>query len=126
MRGIHAEPEEITALAERSGLDGKVLLARTKSAKGPDLGDLGRLAEELGLGEGEMRQLALAYTFEERLDAEADALRRANDALGEAAGRIKAATPAAFADEDEYFRAASLVAETGQLVARAQRRRAEA
>ncbi len=64
-RSIPAEPEEVKALAERSGLGPEALVARVLSAKGPRLGDLTPLARELGLSELEMRQLALAYVFEE-------------------------------------------------------------
>ncbi|MDP8973344.1 MAG: hypothetical protein M3N45_09270 [Actinomycetota bacterium] len=64
-RSIPAEPEQVKALAERSGLGPEALVARVLSAKGPRLGDLTPLARELGLSELEMRQLALAYVFEE-------------------------------------------------------------
>ena len=47
----------------------------------------------------------------------AAALSRANGALSEAHDRIEDATPGAFADEDDYFRAKRLVAEAGQIVA---------
>jgi len=64
-RGIPAEPQAIRALAERCGHDGGRFLARVADGSGPDLGDLGALAVELGLSEREMTGLALAYAFEE-------------------------------------------------------------
>ncbi len=73
-RGIPAEPEEIRALAERSGLDGEKFLARVESEHGPDLGDLGGLVRELGLSRREMDVLAMAYAFER--DDIADLIRR--------------------------------------------------
>ena len=67
-RGIDAaEPEQVKALAERSGLDGEGLLANFRSERGPDLGELGGLAEELALTGREMTDVAMAYAYEERV-----------------------------------------------------------
>ena len=63
-RGIPAEPEQMQALFDRSGLDGEKLLARVADVDVPDLGDLGGLAREMGLSGREMDALAMAYAFE--------------------------------------------------------------
>jgi hypothetical protein len=69
-RGLEPTPEEIVALGERSGLDGKELLRDVTRGKGARPGRRGRqhltgLADELGLTEDQMIRLAVAYVFEE-------------------------------------------------------------
>ena len=64
-RGIPANEETALELAERSGLDRDVFRGRLAAELDVDLGDLSRLAEELGeLTESERLELAYAYTFE--------------------------------------------------------------
>jgi hypothetical protein len=75
-RGIPAEPEEIRALAERSGLDGEEVLGATTRDIAEEMGGaearglLGGLAGELGLSKRETLALAAAFVFEDD-DAEA-------------------------------------------------------
>ncbi|MDP8951762.1 MAG: hypothetical protein M3N18_05920 [Actinomycetota bacterium] len=66
-RGIPAEPEEIRALAERSGLDGDRFLARAANPGAPNFGPLSGLDREMGLSEPEMSALAYAYAYEKDL-----------------------------------------------------------
>jgi hypothetical protein len=73
-RGIPAEPEEIRALAERSGFDDGEFLARVASADAPDVGHLSGLDREMALSEPERIALAEAYVFER--DDIADLIRR--------------------------------------------------
>jgi hypothetical protein len=73
-RGIPAEPEEIRALAERSGFDGDAFLALATSEDAPDVGHLSGLAREMGLTEPERVALAEAYVFGR--DGIADLIRR--------------------------------------------------
>ena len=73
-RGIPAEPEEMRALAERSGFDGGEFLARVADADAPDVGHLSGLDREMGLSEPERIVLAEAYVFGR--DGIADLIRR--------------------------------------------------
>jgi hypothetical protein len=66
-RGLDATPEEIVALGDRSGLDGKELLRDASRGihRRRARQRLTGLADELGLSEHEMIRLAVAYVFEE-------------------------------------------------------------
>ena len=65
-RGIPAEPEQMRALAERSGFDGDAFLALATSEDAPDdVGSLTGLDREMGLSEREMDVLAMAYAYEQ-------------------------------------------------------------
>jgi hypothetical protein len=67
-RGIPATEEEIVALGERSGLDGKRLLRDTTEVRGRRRRqNLTGLADELGLTEPEKARLAVAYVFEDEI-----------------------------------------------------------
>jgi hypothetical protein len=66
-RGLSVTDEEIVALGNRSGLDGKELLRNVKRGiPGRRHQDLGALADELGLSESEKMRLAMAFTLEGR------------------------------------------------------------
>ena len=54
-------------MAEGGGLDAEALLANFAAERGPDLGDLGGLARELGLSRAEREALAMAYAYEARV-----------------------------------------------------------
>ena len=71
-RGIPAEPEEMRALAERSGFDGGEFLALATSDSTVDIGPLSGLDTELALAEEEMTALALAYVFGRDIGDEAE------------------------------------------------------
>ncbi len=73
-RGIPAEPEQMRALAERSGFDGDAFLALATSEDAPDVGSLTGLDREMGLSEREMDVLAMAYVYEQ--DDIGDLIRR--------------------------------------------------
>ena len=67
-RGIPAEPEEMRALAERSGFDGDAFLALATSEDAPDVGHPGGLDREMRrrgmeLSGPERVALAEAYLF---------------------------------------------------------------
>ena len=65
-RGIPAEPEQMRALAERSGFDGDAFLALATSEDAPDdVGSLTGLDREMGLSKRELQTLAVAYVYEE-------------------------------------------------------------
>jgi hypothetical protein len=75
-RGLEPTPAQIIALGERSGLDGQDLLRDVQ--RGITRGGrrarkkLTGLADELGLTEPEKVRIALAYTFEDRLNLSND------------------------------------------------------
>ena len=71
-RGIPAEPEEMRALAERSGFDGGEFLALATSDSAVDVGPLSGLYTELALAEEEKTTLALAYVFGRDIGDEAE------------------------------------------------------
>lgn len=62
-KGIPAEPKQVEALAERSGLSPGRLLAREVGKTGGHVGYLHGLAGKLGLSEPEKARLAVAYVF---------------------------------------------------------------
>ncbi len=67
-RGIPAEPEQMRALAERSGFDGDAFLALATSEDAPDVGPFSGLDREMRhrdmkLSEPERVALAEAYVF---------------------------------------------------------------
>ncbi len=67
-RGMLAEPEEIRALAKRSGFDGEKFLALATNEDAPDVGPLSGLDREMRhrdmeLSEPERVALAEAYVF---------------------------------------------------------------
>jgi hypothetical protein len=63
-RGISPEPEEVRALAERSGLDPQRLLARMADERRVGTGHLDVLADELALTEPERERMSLAFAYE--------------------------------------------------------------
>ena len=67
-RGLEVSPFAVGQLAEQSGLDGWKVLGRMTDAGAEDPGDLGGLADALGLGESERLELAFSYAFERRLE----------------------------------------------------------
>jgi len=67
-RGLEATPFQVGLLGEKSGLDGWQVLGRMTDAGAEDPGDLGGLADALGLSESERLELAFSYAFERRLE----------------------------------------------------------
>ena len=67
-RGLEVTPFKVGKIAEQSGLDGWKVLGRMADAGAEDPGDLGGLADVLGLSESERLELAYAYSFEQRLE----------------------------------------------------------
>ena len=76
-RGIPAEPEEVRALAERSGIDAEKFLALATSAPLTDVGPLDRLADELRPNGEQKLALAMAYAYDR--DVVVEAIRRSDD-----------------------------------------------
>ena len=65
-RDLEVTPFQVGLLGEKSNLDGWRLLNRMTDANAEDPGDLGGLADALGLSASERDTLALAYAFEQR------------------------------------------------------------
>ena len=63
-RGLSPTWGEITALADRAGLEGSSFAARVADAEAEPPGSLRGLVDELGLDEREMMRLARAYALE--------------------------------------------------------------
>ncbi len=123
-RGLPVTPFEVGKLAEDAGLNGWKVLDRMASAGAGYAGPLDGLVAALDLTKPETKDLAHAFTFEERRKAGRipEILSKVNGCLGEAIDRLDDVPPGGFGDEDDYFRAKGAIAEAGQLVARAQRR----
>jgi hypothetical protein len=127
-RGLPVTPFEVGKLAEDAGLDGwKVLDRMAASAGAGYAGPLDGLVAALDLTKPETKDLAHAFTFEERRKAGRipEILSKVNGCLGEAIDRLADVPPETFGGEDDYYKAKGAIAEGGQLVARAQRRLAE-
>ncbi len=123
-RGLPVTPFEVGELAEDAGLDGWKVLDRMASAGAEYAGPLDGLVVALDLTRPEMKDLAHAFTFEERRKAECvpEILSKVNECLGEAIDRLDEVPPETFGGEDDYYKAKGAIAEAGQLVARAQQR----
>ena len=67
-RGLAVSPFAVGQLAEDAGLDGWKVINRMANADAEDPGDLGGLADALGLSESERLELAFSYAFERRLE----------------------------------------------------------
>ena len=121
-RGLAATPFEIGLLAENAGLDGWKVLDRMAGAGTGYAGPLDGLASALDLTRPERKDLAHAFTFEERREPERvpEILSAVNGRLGEAIERLDDVPPEAFGDEEDYFRAKTAIAEAGVLVATAE------
>ena len=65
-RGITPSVGNMAALAEDSRLDPDTFLARVAGERGPDLGYLTGLDDELDLSVPEKTELAIAFAFEKR------------------------------------------------------------
>ena len=128
VRGLPVTPFEVGQLAEDAGLDGWKVINRMANAGAEYAGPLDGLARALGLSRLEMRDLALAFAFEDRRVAEpyAEILGTVNARLGGAIDLLDDVPPEAFGDEGDYFRAKRAIAEAGGLVAAAQTRQGTA
>lgn len=121
-RSLPVTPFEIGLLAENAGLDGWKVLGRMAAAGTGYAGPLDGLASALDLTRPERKDLAYAFTFEERREPERvpEILSAVNGRLGEAIERLDDVPPEAFGDEEDYFRAKTAIAEAGVLVATAE------
>ena len=124
VRGLPVAPFEVGKLAEDAGMDGWKVINRMANAGAEYAGPLDGLARALGLSRLEMRDLALAFAFEDRRAAEpyAEILGTVNAKLGGAIDLLDDVPPEAFGDEGNYWRAKRAIAEAGGLVVEAQSR----
>ena len=127
VRGLDVTPFEVGKLAEDNGMNGWKVINRMANAGTEYAGPLDGLARALDLSRREARDLAFAFTFEDRRAAEpyAEILGIVNAKLGGAIDLLDDVPPEAFGDRDRYFRAKRAIAEAGGLVVAAQRSRGE-
>ncbi len=123
-RSLPVTPFEIGLLAENAGLDGWKVLDRMARPGAGYAGPLDGLASALDLTRPERKDLAHAFTFEERRKPERvpEILSAVNGRLGEAIERLDDVPPEAFGAEEDYFRAKTAIAEAGVLGATAETR----
>ncbi len=128
-RNLPVTPFKVGLLAENAGLDGWKVLDRMAAAGAGYAGPLDGLVVALQLSRPEMRDLAHAFTFEERRKKDernfSEILGKVNGRLGGAIDLLDDVPPGAFGDEEDYFRAKTAIADAGQIVAREERRLTE-